>query len=192
MKYRDTQRARWALHAVATTQGGYFTARQADEAGYGNRHLDYHTGAGNFERVGRGLYRLPTIPLDEHDELIRLNLWSRDGCDQPQAVASHDTALAFHQLSDVLPVQLHLTVPPSFRKASPSDMVVLHRAVLAPDDVQEAAGFRVTSPGRTLLDVAGDPSFSREQLDKALADAVARGLVQRSWLRAMSRHFSDI
>ena len=182
MKYRDTQQARWALHAVATTQGGYFTARQADEAGYGNRHLDYHTGAGNFERVGRGLYRLPTIPLEEHDELIRLNLWSRDRCDQPQAVASFDTALAFHQLSDVLP----------FRKASPSDMVVLHKAVLAPDDVQEAAGFRVTSPGRTLLDVAVEPSFSREQLDKALADAVERGLVQRSWLRAMSRHFPRI
>ena len=190
MKYHDAQQARWALCAVAATQGGYFTARQADEAGYGNRHLDYHAGAGNFERIGRGLYRLPTIPRDEYDELIRLSLWSRDRRDQPQAVASYDTALAFHRLSDLLPIQLHLTVPPSFRKASPSDVVVLHKAVLATDDVQEASGFRVTSPGRTLLDVAEEPSFSQEQLDKALSDAVERGLVQRSWLRAMSRYFS--
>ena len=62
MGYRDVQQARRALHAVATTQGGYFTAKQASEAGYGNRHLDYHAKAGNFERVGRGLYRLPLIP----------------------------------------------------------------------------------------------------------------------------------
>ena len=174
MGYRDVQQARRALHAVATTQGGYFTAKQASEAGYGNRHLDYHAKAGNFERVGRGLYRLPMIPLDEQDELIRLSLWSRDRHDHPQAVVSHDTALAFHQLSDVLPVHLHLTVPPSFRKLSPSATVVLHRAVLASADVQEAAGFCVTSPKRTLLDVA----------------AVERGLVQRSWLRAMSQRFS--
>ncbi len=65
--------------------------------------------------------------------------------------------------------------------------MVLHKAVLAADDVQEAAGFCVTSPKRTLLDVADEPSFSREQLDKALAYAVERGLVQRSWLRAISR-----
>lgn len=192
MKYRDAQQARRALYAVATTQGGYFTAKQASEVGYGNRHLDYHAGIGNFERVSHGLYRLPTIPLDEHDELIRLSLWSRDRCDQPQAVTSHDTALAFHQLSDVLPTRIHLTVPPSFRKASPPATVVLHKAVLATGDVQEATGFRVTSPLRTLLDVASEPSFSREQLDKALAEAVERGLVQRSWLRAMSRHFSRI
>ena len=105
-------------------------------------------------------------------------------------MASHDTALAFHQLSDVLPVRLHLTVPPSFRKPPPSATVVLHKAVLATEDVQEAAGFCVTGPKRTLLDVAGEPSFSREQLDKALADAVERGLVQRSWLRAMLQRFS--
>ena len=189
MGYRDVQQARRALYAVATTQGGYFTANQASEAGYGNRHLDYHAKAGNFERVSRGLYRLPLIPLDEQDELIRLSLWSRDRHDHPQAVASHDTALVFHQLSDMLPVRLHLTVPLSFRKLSPSATVVLHKAMLAADDVQEAAGFRITSPKRTLLDVASEPSFSREQLDRALADAVERGLVQRSWLRAMSRRF---
>ena len=40
MKYRDAQQARWELHALAATQGGYFTAKQAGEAGYGNRHLE--------------------------------------------------------------------------------------------------------------------------------------------------------
>ena len=111
MPYRDNQQALRALYAVATTQGGYFTAKQAGGAGYGIRHLDYHAKTGNFERISHGLYRLPTIPLSEHDDLIRLSLWSRDRSDRPQAVASHITALELHHLSDVLPTKIHLTVP---------------------------------------------------------------------------------
>ncbi len=180
MPYRDNQQAFRALYAVATTQGGYFTAKQAGAAGYGIRHLDYHAKTGNFERVGHGLYRLPTIPLYEHDDLIRLSLWSRDRSDRPQAVASHITALELHQLSDVLPTRIHLTVPRSFRKAVPTG-AVLHKASVEPEDVQEWTGFRVTSPQRTLLDVATDRSITEEQLDRAVKEAVERGLVRRSW-----------
>ncbi len=48
MPYRDNQQAFRALNAVATTQGGYFTAKQAGAAGYGIRHLDYHAKTGNL------------------------------------------------------------------------------------------------------------------------------------------------
>ena len=34
MNYRSTQTARWDLHEVAATQGGYFTAKQAATIGY--------------------------------------------------------------------------------------------------------------------------------------------------------------
>ena len=103
MAYRDTHESLRTLYALAATQGGYFTAKQAAEAGYDYAHLAYHLRTGNFERAGHGLYRLPTIPIAEHDDLIRLSLWSRDRQDRPQAVVSHDSALLLHQLSDVLP-----------------------------------------------------------------------------------------
>jgi predicted transcriptional regulator of viral defense system len=170
------------LFAVAATQGGYFTAKQAREAGYDYPHLDYHVAAGNFTRVGHGLYRLAALPASEHDDLIRLSLWSRNRADEPQAVASHETALALHELADVLPARLHLTVPPGFRKRAPAGCV-LHRARLAPGDVEEREGFRVTTPLRTLLDVA-DGTVSQEQLEKAVADALGRGLVRRDKLLA--------
>ena len=48
--YLDTLQARRDLHALATTQGGYFTAKQARAAGYGYPHLAYHVGKGTFER----------------------------------------------------------------------------------------------------------------------------------------------
>jgi predicted transcriptional regulator of viral defense system len=187
MSYRDNQQALRALYAVATTQGGYFTAKQAGAAGYGIRHLDYHAKTGNFERVGHGLYRLPTIPLSEHDDLIPLSLWSRDRSDRPQAVASHITALGLHHLSDVLPTRIHLTAPRSFRKAVPTG-AVLHKASLERQDMQEWTGFRVTSPQRTLLDVATDHSISEEQLDRAVNEAMERGLVQRSWRLGAPQH----
>src|SRR4051794_31928525 len=104
------------LFAMAVQQGGYFTARQARDAGYDYPHLDYHVTAGNFQRVGHGLYRFPELPPHEHDDLIRLSLWSRNRADEPQAVVSHQSALVLHELSELLPATIHLTVPPSFRK----------------------------------------------------------------------------
>jgi predicted transcriptional regulator of viral defense system len=165
------------LAAVASGQGGYFTTKQAIESGYGYKHLDYHETAGNFERVEHGLYRLPTLPRAEHDEFIRLSLWSRNRKDEPQAVLSHESALVLHELSELLPDRIHLTVPRSFRKPAPRGCV-LHKAVLAETDIEEREGFRVTTPFRTLLDVA-ESGVSEEQLAKAVRDSIDRGLVRR-------------
>ncbi|MBI3411408.1 MAG: type IV toxin-antitoxin system AbiEi family antitoxin domain-containing protein [Planctomycetes bacterium] len=180
-KYRATKKALRTLSQIAGGQGGYFTAKQARETGYDYPHLDYHVEADNFERVGHGLYRLPTLPLSEHDDLIRLSLWSRNRNDEPQAVASHETALFLHELSDVLPKTTHLTVPPQFRKQAPRGCV-LHKTILTPADIEERDAFRVTAPLRTLLDAAG--TISEEELAKAISDALARGLVRRRSLDA--------
>lgn len=99
---RSTQNARRELSDLARTQGGYFTAKQAAAVGYGKRHLDYHVKPGNFERVQRGLFRLPGIPPSEHDDLIRLSLGSRGRDDRPQVVVSQETALAVHGLLTVV------------------------------------------------------------------------------------------
>jgi predicted transcriptional regulator of viral defense system len=177
---RSARQSAQALATLAHQQGGYFTAKQAREAGYGYKHLDYHETAGNFERVEHGLYRLPTVPPSDHDELIRLSLWSRNQKDEPQAVASHETALVLHGLSDLLPGRVHLSVPRSFRKPVPKGCE-LHKATLDAGDVEERAGFRVTSPLRTLLDAA-ESGVSQDELTKAVTDALARGLVRRTQL----------
>jgi len=176
----STRKSARALSSLANEQGGYFTAKQAKEAGYDYPHLDYHVSAGNFEHVDHGLYRLASVPRDEHDELVRLSLWSRNQKDEPQATVSHETALTLYDLSDLLPKKIHLTVPPKFRKPCPKG-VVLHKATFSADDLEERAGFRVTKPLRTLLDVAAS-DIEREQFDKAVADALTRGLVSRKKL----------
>jgi len=182
MHYRDTQKSLQALYAVAATQGGYFTAKQAAAAGYDYQHLAYHLQAGNFERAAHGLYRMPTIPPAEHDDLIRLSLWSRGRDDLPQGTVSHASALFLHQLSDVLPAKVHLTVPPSFRKTAPRGCL-LHKAHLAAADAEAREGFAITKPLRTLLDAARDSGITDEQLDRAIRDAIRRGLVRQSVLK---------
>jgi len=179
---RDAARS---LFSKALEQGGYFTAKQARKAGYNYPHLDYHVSAGNFERVEHGLYRLTSLPPGEHDDLVRLALWSRNRQDEPQAVVSHESALVLHDLSELLPAAIHLTVPPTFRKEPPAGCV-LHKALLAPKDIEERAGFRVTVPLRTLLDVAAS-GVPEEQMQKAVADALARGLVRRNKLLEAAR-----
>lgn len=183
---RSRKDAARSLAELANQQGGYFTTKQAIQAGYGYRHLDYHETAGNFERVAHGLYRLPTIPPAEHDDLIRLSLWSRNQKDLPQAVVSHESALVLHDLTELLPDHTHITVPPTFRKPAPHG-VILHRAVLEPNEIEERAGFRVTTPLRTLLDAAAG-GVSQEQLEKAVEEALSRGLVRRAKLVEVLRN----
>src|SRR5262249_26837398 len=127
----------------------------------------------------------PDLPPSEHDDLIRLTWWSRNRQDQPQAVVSHESALVLHELSDLLPTATHLTVRPGFRKKAPPGCI-LHKDELSPVDVEERPGFRVTTPLRTLLDVArGD--LRQEQLAKAVMDALDRGLVRRGRLLTVVR-----
>ncbi len=174
---RSTREAARTLLAKVQEQGGYFTAKQAKDSGYDYPHLEYHVSTGSFERVEHGLYRLTSIVPGESDDLIRLSLWSRNRDDEPQAVMSHESALVLHDLTELLPKETHVTVPPRFRKQPPEGCVI-HKSILRSGDVEEWTGFRVTTPLRTLRDVAAG-AINEDQLEKAVADALTRGLVRR-------------
>ena len=173
----STREAARSLRTVAHEQGGYFTAKQAKISGYDYPHLEYHVSTGAFERVAHGLYRLSDIPVAENEDLIQLSLWSRNRADEPQAVVSHESALVLHDLTELLPDAIHLTVPTGFRKVPPEGCVI-HKGVLLPADMEERTGFRVTTPLRTLLDASAGTT-SEEQLEKAVMEALGLGLVRR-------------
>lgn len=165
---RDLRRE---LNALAYRQAGYFTAAQALTTGYSYQAQKHHADAGNWLRVAHGLYRLPGWPPEPGDEFVRWVLWSRG-----KGVVSHDSALRIHGLSDADPAAIHLCVPPGFRRVD--DHVVLHRQVVDDADREVRTGWSVTTPLRTLVDVAaGD--LSQEIVDAAVADALVSGLVTR-------------
>lgn len=161
------------LYEVAGAQDGYFTTQQAAEAGYSSQLLLKHIHAGRVARARRGVYRLVHFPAGEHEELAVVWLWS-----ERAGVFSHQTALALHGLSDVLPGQMHLTLPAEWRRrrfrVPPG--VVLHHAGIPAEDRVWFGPVPVTSPRRTLRDCA-TAAVSPELLRQAAQQAIRRGLV---------------
>lgn len=176
-----SQDLRRRLTRLAARQSGYFSAAQARDLGYSYQAQKYHADRGNWVRIERGIYRLPEWPVEEHEDLVRWFLWSRQ-----RAVVSHDTALSVHGLGDVNPGPIHLTVPADFRQQA--EGVILHRTELAPDDVVQHTGFVVTTPLRTLLDVARS-DLPAPQFISAISDALDQGVVIRSELLARADEF---
>ena len=145
-----------ALSGLAAAQNGYFSAKQAVMAGYADSVHNYHVKNGDWEKVYRGIYRLKDHPIGEWPELVIWSLWSRGRGDEPLGVYSHETALAIHGLGEKTQ-PLHMTVPTTFRKNCelPPDLI-LHKADLAPEDVENKPGYRVTTPDRTRGDLGLD------------------------------------
>jgi predicted transcriptional regulator of viral defense system len=174
---RDPQDTAQKLYEIASTQGGYFTSAQALDIGYSYFQQHYHTQRGTWLKIERGIYRIRDYPPGEREDLIRLTLWSHNQNGESQAVVSHESALSIHQMSDIMPNRIHLTVPKhGFRKEPPAG-VVLHRDNLASDEVEQRHGYQVTTPIRTLLDVAVSP-LSQEHINQAVKDALDRGLIR--------------
>ncbi len=171
------------LFALAATQAGYFTAPQARELGYSPRALVHHVASGNVERVSRGFYRLAGVPANPYEDVVAA--WLKFS--PRRAVVSHETALAMYDLAPSRSHEIHLTVP-RFRRprtASSASVVKLHTIVrpLRRDEVVNRFGVQLTSPARTIADLAEigtDPSVVVEATGRALAT----GLVAPQEVRA--------
>lgn len=166
------------LFETAAGQSGYITTKQAAEAGYSTHLLRKHILAGRVTRTQRGIYRLVHFPVGEHEELVTVWLWSEQA-----GVVSHQTALSLHGLSDVLPAQVHLTLPEAWRRRRfrvPAG-VVLHHADVAPEERAWFGPVPATNASRTLSDCAKS-GLSPELLRQAAQQALRRGLVTRGEL----------
>lgn len=175
VQVQDRLDLRRRLTEIARSQAGYFTTRQALSAGYSYSAQRYHVHRGNWEQVDRALFRLPEWPIDRWDYLVRWSVWSGE-----RAVVSHETALVVHDLGDVNPVRIHLTVPPGFRMKPRG--LVLHHGELSPEDIEDWGGFRITTPVRSVADVAATP-IELDQLATVIGDALSRNLFSRRRLR---------
>lgn len=172
------------LYSVAEGQQGYFTAKQAAAAGYTRMLQNYHTKTGAWVREHRGIYRLAQFPLSPEGQYVLWSLWS---CDRksgmPQGVYSHQTALSMHGLSDVMPKELHMTVPRGFRRSAPLPKALfLHQGDAAHGDTEARQGYRVMRPLPALVAVMNEGSESRDRLAQALQQALQRGLITRAEL----------
>jgi hypothetical protein len=160
------------LYKTAAPHAGYFTLADARAAGYTPDLLESLVREERVEQCSGEVYRLVQFPPSEHEDLVILWLQT----DQ-KGVVSHETALALHDLSDILPAKRHITVPPPWDQGSrrlDAD-VVLHRADVGETEVVWRGPFPLTHPLRTVRDCIA-VGVSPELIDQAIAAGVRRGL----------------
>ena len=176
------------LLELAVEQAGYVTTADAAALGFSPELLIHHVGAGRLERARRSIYRVVHLPAANDEDLVVIWLWSKR-----RGVFSHRTALALHQLSDLLPAQVDLTLPTSDagRRLWVPDGVRLHHAEVADADRVWIGNVPVTSVLRTLQDCAALP-IAPDLLHQALDEAEHRGLARRADLdRIAARASAD-
>jgi predicted transcriptional regulator of viral defense system len=177
------------LFALAAGQAGHFTTAQARDLGYSARSLVHHVQAGHLDRVSRGFYRLRGVPEDRHEDVVAAWLRFRSR----QAVVSHDTALTLYELTLSRSQAIHLTVPRRQRprSARPAGDITVHTTVapLRRAEVTRRFGVTLTSPARTIVDVAeggGDPSVVIDAVRRGLGNGLVAGEELRRAVRRRS------
>jgi len=162
------------LYRIAEPQGGYFTSAQAAKSGFSRKLLWHYQKTHKFLRVAHGIYRLGRFPSSRFEDLFVA--WLKCG---PKSAISHESALALYNLSDVLPAQVHVTVPrtASRRRAG----IRMHTNRLRPLDIAHREGLPVTSVPRTIADVAR-AGLSEDHVAHAIREALQRGLATKEAL----------
>jgi predicted transcriptional regulator of viral defense system len=137
--------------------------------------VSHHAKTGTFARARTGVYRLSRFPASPWEDLFIA--WLQAG---PEAVVSHESALALLDLSDVMPSEMHFTLPRTSSRRRPD--IRMHTSALAREDVAMREGLPVTSVARTIEDVAR-AGMSEDNVGQAITQALERGLASESLLR---------
>jgi predicted transcriptional regulator of viral defense system len=160
------------LYEFAEDQAGYFTAAQARQAGFSWERLSNSVKSGKFQRVSTGVYRLTQFPRHPNEDLFYI--WLATG---PDSAISNESALAYYELSDALPTEIHVIVPRTASRRR--NNIRLHTNRLAPDEILMRGGLRITTVSRTIADIAAS-GLAEEQVRQAIREALRRGLVTRN------------
>ena len=163
------------LAAAATPQHGAFTRAQALRAGLSNGQIDRRLRAGTWVRVLPRVYRHVTTPRTTILAFWAAALWAGAG-----SALSHTSAGAVWRLVRDAPVEPEVLVARS--RAPAAAGVVVHRSTLDAIDVRIVDGLPVTTPARTLIDLAA--VLDDADLEAAVESARRRGLVVPSVLTA--------
>jgi len=147
---------------LAACQHGVVERGQLRELGFDNAAIARRIRAGRLHRLHRGVYAVGHTVLSRNGAYLAAVL----ACG-PYAVLSHRSAAALWGLRPSDAPRIDVTVPRTcgFRTTR---TIVVHRPLRTPDPMTHA-GIPVTTPGRTLADLA--TALPRRQLENAVEAA---------------------
>jgi len=174
------------LGDLASQQWGLFTSSQAGGLEIASPDLLRLEKVGVLERIRHGVYAIAGTALSAEIELkaqwlaIRPDIMAaerlRDNSLAGEAVVSHTTAADLWGIGDLWSDGYHFTVQKRRRSRQPE--VHFHRADLAETDwkIHPEAGLPVTSPARTIADLA-DAGYEADHLLDMVSDTGKKQLV---------------
>lgn len=170
----DTAALDHEIARLASGQRGVVHRDQLVAIGLGTAAISNRVASGRLHRMRPSVYAVGHVALPEGGREMAVQLWRA-----PDGVLSHDTAAWIWGFSNASEI-VHVSGPMGGTISQPG--TVVHRARrLDASDIRGCKGFRVTSPARTILDLAA--STSARDLERAVAEAQVSGLVSERDLR---------
>jgi very-short-patch-repair endonuclease len=172
--HRAPRRSPDALLFAAAGEHLVVTHAALIAAGIGPNAITRRVRDGRLTRLFRGVYRVGPVDAPWTREAAALLACGR------HSVVSHDSSVAVAGLSD-RPARVDVTIVAGHRVGQTG--IRVHHAALLPGEICVRHGLRVTTPARTLLDVAasiGDP----RRLARLVNEAQVQRLVSAASLRA--------
>lgn len=172
------------IQTLAARQHGVVARTQLLERGMTAEAVRWRVRSGRLIPMQRGVYRVGPLMAPRAREMAAVLACG------PGAVVSHRSAALLWQIGpeDGAAGPVHLTMVGMDRGRRP-DMCAHRRRHLPPDQVALIEGIPVTTPARTLLDLAGEADIG--ELERMVAQASARGLVDMQDLRDLALRSPD-
>jgi very-short-patch-repair endonuclease len=159
----------------ASTRYGLFTTAEALEMGATKDVIRHRVASGRWVRLQRGVFCIGGTPASWRRSLLAAVLAAGPG-----SGASHLAAGALWRLPDCPEDAIEVSVLRR-RRIRQADFLIHRPRELTTADLTVVDAIPVTTPPRTLIDLAG--IVSAEVLEEALDDALRRRLVTIAWLR---------
>jgi hypothetical protein len=157
------------LLALAATQLGLFSIRQAHALGVTNSMLDHAVACGWIRRERMGVFLVAGTQPSPWRAALAAAL-----AGGPVSAISLTSAATFHRMYGVAADRPELTVP--YGVSLKLTGVTVHRSrTLLPGDVEQRHGVNVTTPVRTVIDLAA------RLHDPLLGKIVDEGTISRLW-----------
>ena len=159
---------------LAACQHGVLGRAQLVALGFRRGAIDYRIRRRRLHQVFRGAYSVSPI-------VSGMGRWKAAALAiGPDSVLSHPSGAALWAMRPSFGRIVHVTIP---RAIGRREGLRFHRSLLPADERTEVEGIPVTTPGRTLLDLAG--VLSRPQLEQAVGRTEALRLTHTLPLHAL-------
>jgi very-short-patch-repair endonuclease len=166
---------------LAVRQHGVVTRTQLLGLGLTSKAITHRVARGRLHRVRQGVYAVGRPELSRYGSLMAAIL----SCG-PDSALDYDTAAALWRIRPERRGLIEVSVPAHAFRRCPG--IRAHRRALTARDVTRYRGIPVTTPVRTLIDLAA--RLPRDQLEAAINEADKLDLVDPETLRAKLEEFA--